>query len=51
MSKLKKDNRKPIQVSSETHAILRLASQLTKVPIGSIVDKLIKEKYPIKGVK
>jgi len=51
MSKLKKHNRKPVQVSIETHKILVLASQLTKVPIGAIVDKLVKEKYPIKEVE
>ena len=46
MSKQKKDTRKPVQVSGFTHKVLKSISLIKDEPIGRIVDKIIKDKYP-----
>jgi len=46
LSKLKADNRKPIQVDIRTHAILTAIKADTGQPLGRIVDKMIEERFP-----
>lgn len=45
MSKLKKDNRKPVQVHKNTHAVLTALKEIDGRPIGIIVDQLVKDRY------
>lgn len=46
MSKLKKDTRKPVQVSKSTHAVLLAVKEISRQPVGAIIDLLVQEKYP-----
>jgi len=46
MSKRKKKERRPVQVSLFTHTVLVAASNLTDIPIGRLIDRLVKDKYP-----
>lgn len=46
MSKRKTDTRKPVQVSGFTHKVLKSISLAREEPIGKIVDRIVKERYP-----
>jgi len=48
MKELKKDSRKSIQVSKETHDILVAIKKIQNhLPLGKIVDSIVKERYEI----
>ena len=45
--KLKVENRMPIQVSQDTHTVLKAVKEVQDgIPLGKIVDRLVRERYP-----